>query len=205
MELEYVKISDDAWNEVRESALTTIHKKHTGTEITHEWKKAILKSEHSPIRDMVIRAKFTNMPRFVADQLVRHHIGFQPYMGTWRPDRGCEKPRSEQTMKDPTVLRLVLNAHALINISRERLCTGASQKTREAWKMLLKELSKIEPELVFYCVPSCINRAGCKEFKPCEFFTKYLLKVTKECPNKALATITNIDKRYEQYHKYFSL
>lgn len=173
MKIEYIRVNKDGWKEVKDSALTTIHKFYTDSEVTEQWKCDILLSEHSPIRELIIRAKFTEIPRWIADQLVRHNIGFTPYMGTMRTDRG-NKPRNEQRMTDLTELKFTANAQSIINISQDRLCIGkVSKETRKLWELFLSLLNELQPELVTCCVPSCVYRFGCKEFKSCGYFEKF--------------------------------
>jgi hypothetical protein len=54
-------------------------------------------------------------------------------------------------------------------ISRRRLCAQASPETRAAWKLVIDELAKAEPELAACCVPDCVYRGFCPEFKSCGF------------------------------------
>ena len=61
------------------------------------------------------------------------------------------------------------NAQAIINISRKRLCTGASPETREAWIGFLNEIKDVQPELHSSCVPDCIYRGHCFEFFSCGY------------------------------------
>jgi thymidylate synthase ThyX len=184
------------WEDVKDSALVTVHKNYTGEEITSAWKHKILKAEHSPIRELIIRATFENVPRWIADQLARHHIGFQPYMGTMRPDRGNHKPRNEQSLTDETVIKLTMNAQALINVCHERLCNVVSKETRELWERFIEMIRVLEPELAFYCVPSCINRAYCKELKTCGFLNKFVYKMV-QVPDM---DIFDCADRYMYYH-----
>ena len=62
------------------------------------------------------------------------------------------------------------NANALIAISRKRLCACASPETREAWEALLETIRETEPELYAACVPDCIYRGWCYEYKSCGWF-----------------------------------
>ncbi|MFQ3674971.1 MAG: thymidylate synthase ThyX, partial [Endomicrobiia bacterium] len=64
---------------------------------------------------------------------------------------------------------ILANAQAIINISRKRLCNQAAKETREAWKMLLETIKEQEPEIYKVCVPDCIYRGWCYEFKSCGY------------------------------------
>ena len=61
------------------------------------------------------------------------------------------------------------NAQAIMFISRRRLCSQASPETREAWRAVVGEIAKIEPELAECCVPECVYRGFCPEFKSCGY------------------------------------
>lgn len=195
-------IKTDGWEWVKESALTTIHKSSIeGREISSKWKKSILKSEHSPIRELSIRFKILDIKRWVSDQLVRHKHGVEHYVGTMRSDRGS-KPREEQTMADLTQLMQSHNAQSFTNMARTRLCVGcASKETVTLTKDVLDVLRPLEPEVAFYCVPPCIYRGGCKEdaFTKCNYYQRFIDSLPIE---EALGILTDIDSRYEAYHKW---
>lgn len=189
-----VEIRQDSWKWAKESALVTVHKKMKNLP-DHEWKMAMLKAEHSPIRKVEFRILIEGIPRSTADQLARHKIGFEPAMGTWRTDRG-NKPREEQRMSDLTDLEIVCNAQALINVSKDRLCIGyVEEETRKCWAMVIHEIGKVDPETAFYCVPSCVYRMGCKEQKSCGM----IQNVSK----MLVYGKTDIDIRYELYNNWF--
>ena len=101
--------------------------------------------------------------------LVRH-VHAQPFVSTSRPDiDGKQIPREEQKKSDPVNMRLFLNAQEIINISKVRLCNKAEFKTRNIWRQVVEELRKIEPELANACVPNCLSKSYCPEFKSCGF------------------------------------
>lgn len=200
LELKFIETS--GWEWVKEAALTTIHKNSIqGREISSEWKKGILKSEHSPIRELSIRFKITDIERWITDQLVRHKHGVEHYVGTMRSDRGS-KPRNEQTMADLTQIMQSHNAQSFTNQVRTRLCVGCvSKETLKLTKLLVEEVGKIEPEVAFYCVPPCIYRGACKEdaFTKCNYLSNFISSLPTD---QAVAILTDIDKRYEAYHKW---
>lgn len=69
----------------------------------------------------------------------------------------------------PTDLLGIMNAEAIINMSRKRLCKKASKETREVWTEVLLELNKVDTELVKHCVPQCIQCGYCPEPKGCGY------------------------------------
>ncbi len=158
-----IKTWEEDWEEVKKAALTTIHKKSTRKDISKDWKEAMIIGRHSPIREFRVKLKITNIPRWIADQLVRHNVGVNNYMGTMRPDRG-NVPRSEQTMEQETVFQQSYNIDSFLNMTSSRLCIGVvSTETRLLVEKIVEKLYSIEPEIAKYCVPPCINQGGCKE------------------------------------------
>lgn len=160
------------WIDVKNACRTTINLGDSDKEPSSEWKDNLLKAEHSPIRRIRVEFLWENMPRFVADHLVRHNIGVDWFMKTDRDDRTNED-RNMKSQTYPTNLRGFANLQALINISRKRLCKQASTETTYAWKILLIELKEVFPEVfseVFdNCVPECIYRGFCPEMNCCGY------------------------------------
>lgn len=70
----------------------------------------------------------------------------------------------------PTSLMGDMNAEAIINMSHKRLCSTASEETRNIWEKVIDEISKADPELSKFCVRPCVARSGiCSEAKCCGF------------------------------------
>ncbi|MFL0195349.1 hypothetical protein ACJDU8_07190 [Clostridium sp. WILCCON 0269] len=59
----------------------------------------------------------------------------------------------------------IATTQVMINISRKRLCNQASKETREVWQEVLNYIKDVEPELYNVCVPDCIYREWCYEYK----------------------------------------
>lgn len=157
------------WTDVLNAARFTQRKAPRSGEPSINWKKKIIKSEHSPLRCLMFNIDFYDIPRFVSDHLVRH-VHAQPFVSTGRSDvLNTNLPREEQRMTDLYNMRLFLNAQEIINISKVRLCNKAEARTKYIWKQVIEELRKIEPELAMACVPSCIYRGHCPEIKSCGF------------------------------------
>ena len=112
--------------------------------------------------------RLVDIPYWVSVHLVRHKIGVEHFVSTQRTDRtGID--RSELPQSAPVSHTMVINAQALINISRKRLCNQASSDTREVWRMVIDEVGKHEPELANLCVPECVYRGFCPEMKSCGY------------------------------------
>ena len=75
---------------------------------------------------------------------------------------------------------MVADAQAIINISKVRLCNQAHVETKRAWLAALEEIVKIDPELYLACVPQCVYRGFCPEFKPCGYVNTEGYKAYRE-------------------------
>ena len=65
--------------------------------------------------------------------LVRHWLGFIPFVHSQREDRRqLEVPRDELPQGALNDMDISINAQAMINVSRKRLCSKASPETRDA-------------------------------------------------------------------------
>ena len=156
------------WREVANSCNTTIHKEAGEKEPSSLWKRRLLLSEHSPIRQFIVKWKWYDLKYWVSVHLVRHWLGIVHWVRTQRSDRtGVD--RNELPQGAMVEHEAEANAQALINISRKRLCMQASPETREAWQAVINEVAKVEPELASCCVPDCIYRGHCYEFKSCGY------------------------------------
>ena len=194
---------DEDWEEVKKAALTTIHKKSTRKEISSEWKEAMIIGRHSPIREFRIKLTIEDIPRWIADQLVRHNVGVNNFMGTMRPDRG-NIPREEQKMTDLTVFKQSYNIDSFLNMTSARMCIGAvSKETRMLVEAIITELYSVEPEIAKYCVPPCIQLGECKEKDITELmngkYCNYYDNFAKEARNYY---IHGLKGRYNTYKKY---
>lgn len=119
--------------------------------------------EHSPLRMMEFWVELYDIPVFVMNQLTRHHIGVDHYVLSKREDRTNSIDEGRWT---PTNYSFKINAQALINISRQRLCKRASDATQEVWDIVLAAISEINPKITSFCVPNCVYRGGiCKSYK----------------------------------------
>lgn len=158
--------------QVADAARTTISLDNGDKEISPEYMRKMYMCEHSPIRIMTYNVLLKNVPYAYAMHLVRHNIGFTPFVSTQRDDRVKDSiPRKDKGQEEYVMLRFIGNAQAIMNISRKRLCTGASIETRLIWKAVLFEIAKYDKPLVDCCVPECVYRGFCPEFYPCDYST----------------------------------
>ena len=167
MKVEIIK--ETSWASVLNAARFTWRKDPMSGDPSSNWKKKIIRAEHSPLRCLMFTINIYDIPSYTAGHFVRH-VHAQPFVSSSRPDVDKEQvPRSEQKKSDLVNIRLFLNAEEIINISRKRLCNKAETETILVWKEVLNKLVKIEPELITACVPNCIYRGFCPEFKSCGY------------------------------------
>ena len=116
----------------------------------------------------MFRWKWVDLKYWVSVHFVRHKHGIEHFVSTQRSDRtGVSRDDSPQGAL--VEHECFANAQEIIYISRKRLCSQASPETRAAWKLVLDALAPLEPELRAVCVPECVYRGFCPEFKPCGF------------------------------------
>lgn len=124
--------------------------------------RALYRSEHSPIRTQLFWIEMEGIPSFVSVHLVRHKHGVEHFVQSMRGESG---PVTRET---PVLHSMLINAQALINMSRKRLCAKADPKTVSVWQEVCKWVSEADPELAPFLVPECVYRGGvCHELKPC--------------------------------------
>lgn len=167
MKAEYIKTLG-TWRDVADDANETIGREPGTKEPPSTWKKRILLSEHSPIRSISFKIRIKNLLSWVSVHLVRHWLGITHFVKTQRTDR-TGNDRNQLKQSEMVNHRITVNAQALINISRKRLCSDASIDTREAWQAVLNTLKDKEPEIYECCVPECIYRGFCVSFTPCGY------------------------------------
>ena len=158
------------WEWAKRAALKTMGLKPKTKEPTDSWKAKMLLAEHSPIRNVTYYISFTNIRQWVTVHIVRHWLGFIPFVHTQREDRrvlNCSRDELPQgSLNDMDV---TANAQALINISRKRLCNKASKETREAWEMVKDAVSKVDPVMADKMVRNCVYRGFCPELECCGY------------------------------------
>lgn len=157
-----------SWRDVADACNTTINRSVGTKEPSAKFKYKILLAEHSPIRRLYFKFKISEIPYWVSVHFTRHKFGIEHWVRTQRTDRTSVN-RDNLHQGNLVEHEFEANAQAIINISRKRLCNQASKETREAWIAVLESLKETEPELYDVCVPDCIYRGRCREFKCCEY------------------------------------
>ena len=142
--------------------------KEAKTPPTSEFIRRLLVARHSPIREMQFSYVIRDIPYWVSVHLVRHHVGFQPYVQSQRNDRQTAYDRTKAPQDTPVTMRVTLNAEALLNLANKRLCMKASPETREVVQRMCALAEKVVPELHGLLVPMCEYHGGvCYEIDSC--------------------------------------
>lgn len=156
---------EDNWQDVKDSTMNTIGKL-TGRYPDSVWKRKLLLAEHSPIRRIKFYWRWTDLKYWVSVHFVRHKIGIEHWVTTQRTDRtGINRDELPQNAFVNHACEA--DAQTLINISRKRLCSCASEETREAWQKVKDEVARCEPELAKCMVRECVYRGFCPEMRSC--------------------------------------
>lgn len=167
MEVKFLGTSG-TWQDVKDNAMNTVGK-DTGKAPSEEWKRFMLRSEHSPIRELEYKWKWVGLPYWVSVHFTRHWLGILHWVKSQRVDR-TGKERNSKQQDAPVNHTAKANAQALINISRKRLCNQASKETREAWWQVRDEILKVDFEMGRAMVPECVYRGFCPERHSCGFY-----------------------------------
>jgi hypothetical protein len=143
--------------------------KETETPPTSEFVRKLLVARHSPIRELEFRYVLRDIPYWVSVHLVRHHVGFQPYVQSQRNDRQSKYDRGKAPQDTPVTMRVTLNAEALMTLANKRLCMKASPETRAVVEDMCILAQEKMPELRGLLVPMCEYHGGiCYEMQPCD-------------------------------------
>ena len=182
------------WKYVKNVSRTTVNKSHTENEATDKFKREILISEHSPIREIVVKWRWENIKSWISVHFSRHK--WECYISTQRSDRTGinrdESPQGALVNMDCTA-----NAQQLIDMARKRLCHQSSDETRAYMEDLKAQLYEDgEHELSDSLVVNCIYRNGCSEFNNCGYHRELIKK------DRRIVSI-DIQTRYDAYNKIF--
>lgn len=122
-------------------------------------------SEHSPIRCSIFWIEMLDIPTFTSVHFVRHKIGCEHFVKSNRDDRGGDVDAGRWT---PVNHAMLINAQALIYMSRKRLCYKSHEKTIEVMQAIKSGLIGIDPALASCMVPDCLYRGKCCEMISCK-------------------------------------
>lgn len=191
MKTEIKKIKGD-WEEVVNDCRSTAGKEELGKEPSSEFKRSILFAEHSPIRDIHIKWKWSDIPSWVATHFSRHM--WECFIKSQRSDR-TGVPRNKLQQDEPVSFTGDANIQNLIDTMRKRLCFQASPETREYAEDLKMSIAEVEPEVADVLVPNCVYRGFCPEMKSCGLWDKLSSGMSKE-------ELLDGKKRYAMYNEW---
>lgn len=196
MKTELLKIKGD-WQEVVDDCRATVGKDSLGKEPGEDFKQKILIAEHSPIRDIIVKWRWADMPHWVTVHWVRHK--WECFVRTQRSDR-TGIPRDKLPQDEPQTFTGEANTQHLIDTWRKRLCRQASKETREYAEDFKVVLRRNAPEISDVLVPNCVYRGGCPELKTCGLWNDF----AAWCMDKGYdASMRSIRKRYDLYNEFF--
>ena len=188
-----------SWQDVVDDCRATVSKPPLGKEPSTKFKRYILIAEHSPIRNIIFRWKWSDIKSWVATHYVRHH--WECRVSTQRNDRQDKYDRNKAPQDSPVDFIGIANVQNLIDTSRKRLCFQASPETREYMEDLKCVIHEIQPEIADVCVPNCVYRHGCCEGEHnCHWYDgpKGFLARHPE-----IDVHTDLQTRYDIYNKEF--
>lgn len=144
-----------------------------------QWKRRLIISEHSPLRTLMFTIEMKDIPYYNSVHFSRHKYGVEHYVKSQRSNTD-----RDNEIQGALVNHIMdINAQALINMSRKRLCHKADINTRKIMEEIVSNICKICPEFEGYLIPECLYRNRCPEFKTCGLFNEtsliYLLDKNK--------------------------
>ena len=172
--------TDNDWLEVKKRALVTIGKK-LKTPPDAEWKRAILKARHSPIRRLRFSFYLEGIPSYVSVHLARH-IHAQPFIKSQRNDRQDNYDRNKAPQDTPVNMIWDITGEEMMIIANKRLCNMADATTQDIVGKMCAEIVKHDKDNIWpeFLVPMCKYTGECKEIYPCK---KAIKKVVVTEPN----------------------
>lgn len=163
--------TEEDWRRCKFLAMSTIGKRDWSGNVTDEWKRAILKAEHSPIRTLMFTVRM-ELPYWVSTHFVRHKFGVEHYVSSQRNDRQSKYDRTKAPQGELVMHVMDVNAQELMQMARMRLCGQASVETRMVMNEIRDKVIQYNPEFADFLVPKCIAHGGCNEFKSCGLYER---------------------------------
>jgi hypothetical protein len=188
-----LKIKGD-WEEVVDDCRATVSKPPLGKEPSKEFKRKMVIAEHDPVRDIIVKFRWKDMPYYVAMHW-KTHI-WRGRTNTQRNDRQDKYDRRKAPQDELVTFTGDPNVQHLIDTMRKRLCNMADPETRKYAESLKRDLRPVEPEISDVLVPNCVYRCGCPEPNGCGWYDKNAKR------NIRIASI-DIQRRYDAYNEVF--
>jgi hypothetical protein len=161
MQVTVTKITD--YDTLRRAAAATVRNGCAGIDPL-----TMYVAQHSPIRSQIFEVQMDDLPVAYSTHLLRHGVGFD-FQGalTHRDDRGGDGD-AVVTRLTPTKHMMILNAQAVINVARWRLCFKAHNITNEIIGLILEGVRACDPALARVMMPNCFWQGGiCNEPRMC--------------------------------------
>ena len=188
-----LKVKGD-WQDVVDDCRASVGKPPLGQEPSWKFKRAVLVSEHSPIRNIAIRWIWW-LPYWVAMHW-KTHIWYS-VVKSQRNDRQDDYDRTKAPQDAPVSLTGDANVQHLIDTMRKRLCFQASTDTRlHAEDLKETIMEEVDEHIGWVMVPNCIYRGGCPEMNCCGFYQNLRIQDPDVGSH-------DIHKRYDAYNKAF--
>lgn len=164
--------TDDDWLLCKKCTLNTVGKNVVNLP-TAEWKRRLLRSEHSPIRTLNFCIKMV-VPYYVSVHFSRHFTGVTHFVQSQRNDRQDKYDRTKAPQDALVSHIMYINAQELMYMARRRLCTQADSYTREIMQEIRSKVVSYCPEFDGILEPMCSYRGGlCTEFNCCGLNKQY--------------------------------
>lgn len=160
--------TDEDWQRCKMLAMNTIGKRWSG-EVSDDWKRKILKAEHSPIRTLWFTVRM-ELPYWVSTHFVRHKYGVEHYVSSQRNDRQDNYDRTKAPQDAMVTHVMDVNAQELMQMARMRLCRQAADETRLVMSAICDEVIQSNPEFSDVLAPKCLVHGGCNEFRSCGLY-----------------------------------
>ena len=139
--------------------------RHPGQNPSTATLERMYRCEHSPIRTQLFWVELQGIPTFVSVHLVRHKHGVEHFVESNRDDRGGSEETNRLT---PVNHGMLVNAQALINMARKRLCYASHKTTVGVFSRLRNAVRRVDQDLAINMVPECVVRGYCPELRQCQ-------------------------------------
>lgn len=161
--------TDEDWQRCKLLALNTIGKRNASGTVSDDWKRKMLRSEHSPIRTLMFTIRI-EVPYWVSVHFARHKFGVEHYVSSQRNDRQSDYDRTKAPQDAMVTHVMDINAQELIHMAHMRLCAQAAPETQVAMLRICDAVVMYNPEFSEFLTPKCLAHGGCNEFKPCGYY-----------------------------------
>lgn len=158
--------TEEDWRRCKVLALNTMGKNIVNNP-TLDWKKQLLRCEHSPIRTLMFTIKM-EVPYWVSVHYVRHKYGVEHYVQSQRNDRQNNYDRNSARQDELVSHIMDINAQELMFMSHKRLCKLASPETRQVMLQIVDKVLETNLEFQEFLIPNCMYLGGCKEMYSCQ-------------------------------------